>query len=60
MLPARVARTLGRPTKPLLEPVTGDLNKPKPENPYSAVRIDLVTSSGGGVDPHISQEAAYF
>jgi K+-transporting ATPase ATPase C chain len=40
--------------------VQGDVDKLKQENPSAAVPIDLVTTSGGGLDPHISPEAALF
>src|SRR5215475_4384786 len=51
---------LGPTNKALIERVKGDLDKLKGENPQSQVPIDLVTTSGGGLDPHISPEAAFF
>jgi len=51
---------LGPTNKALIERVTGDVDKLKQENPSAPVPIDLVTTSGGGLDPHISPEAALF
>jgi potassium-transporting ATPase KdpC subunit len=51
---------LGPTNKALIERVQGDLEKLKQENPSAAVPIDLVTTSGGGLDPHISPDAALF
>ena len=51
---------LGPTNKALIERVQGDVDKLKQENPSAAVPIDLVTTSGGGLDPHISPEAAFF
>jgi len=51
---------LGPTNKALIDRVTGDVNKLKQENPSAQVPIDLVTTSGSGLDPHISPAAAYF
>jgi K+-transporting ATPase ATPase C chain len=51
---------LGPTNKALIERVQGDVDKLKQENPSAAVPIDLVTTSGGGLDPHISPQAEYF
>jgi potassium-transporting ATPase KdpC subunit len=51
---------LGPTNKALIDRVSGDANKLKRENPLVQVPIDLVTTSGSGLDPHISPEAAYF
>jgi K+-transporting ATPase ATPase C chain len=51
---------LGPTNKALVERVQGDVEKLKQENPSSPVPINLVTTSGSGLDPHISPEAALF
>lgn len=51
---------LGPTNKALIERVRGDVDKLKAENPPLPVPIDLVTTSGGGLDPHISPETALF
>jgi potassium-transporting ATPase KdpC subunit len=51
---------LGPTNKTLVDRVKGDLDKLKSENPSAAVPIDLVTTSGSGLDPDISPEAALF
>jgi potassium-transporting ATPase KdpC subunit len=51
---------LGPTNKALIDRVKGDVDKLKEENPNAAVPIDLVTTSGSGLDPHISPEAALF
>ena len=51
---------LGPTNKALIERVKGDVDKLKAENPSAPVPIDLVTTTGSGLDPHISPEAAFF
>lgn len=51
---------LGPTNKALVERVAGDVAKLKPENPDAPVPIDLVTTTGSGLDPDISPEAALF
>jgi K+-transporting ATPase ATPase C chain len=51
---------LGPTNKALIERVQGDVDKLKAENPSVPVPIDLVTTSGSGLDPDISPEAALF
>ncbi len=51
---------LGPTSKALLERVNGDVQKLRVENPGSPIPVDLVTSSGSGLDPDISPAAAEF
>ena len=51
---------LGPTNQALVDRVKGELDKLKAENPAMPVPIDLVTTSGGGLDPHISPDAALF
>ena len=51
---------LGPTSAALAERVKGDLARLKAENPGQPVPIDLVTTSGSGLDPDISPEAALF
>jgi potassium-transporting ATPase KdpC subunit len=51
---------LGPTNKALIERVKADVDKLKQENPGAALPIDLVTTTGSGLDPHISPEAAFF
>jgi K+-transporting ATPase ATPase C chain len=51
---------LGPTNKSLIERVQGDIEKLKQENASTQVPADLVTTSGSGLDPHISPEAALF
>jgi K+-transporting ATPase ATPase C chain len=51
---------LGPTNKSLVERVQGDVEKLKQENSSAQVPIDLVTTSGSGLDPHISPDSALF
>src|ERR1700710_3198845 len=51
---------LGPTSKALNDRIKEDVDKLKAENPSAAVPIDLVTTSGSGLDPDISPEAALF
>ena len=46
--------------KNLIERVKGDVQKLHAENPNAAIPVDLVTTSGSGLDPDISPNAADF
>jgi K+-transporting ATPase ATPase C chain len=51
---------LGPTSKALNDRIKEDVDRLKAENPAAAVPIDLVTTSGSGLDPDISPEGALF
>ena len=53
-------RKPGPTNKALIDRVTGDVDELKAEMRPPRFRYDLVTTTGSGLDPHISQRAAFF
>jgi len=51
---------LGPTNKALVDRVNGDVQRLHAENPSMPVPVDLVTTSGSGLDPHISPASAEF
>ena len=51
---------LGPTNKMLIDRMNADIQKAQAENPGTPVPMDLVTTSGSGLDPDISPEAAAF
>lgn len=52
--------SLGPSNSKLIDRIKTESEALKAENPNAPLPIDLVTTSGSGLDPHISPEAAYF
>jgi K+-transporting ATPase ATPase C chain len=51
---------LGPTNKALAERVKEDIEKLRQENPNASIPIDLVTTTGSGLDPHITPDGALF
>src|ERR1700676_1061550 len=51
---------LGPTNAQLITRVNGDVAKLQAENPGTAIPVDLVTTSGSGLDPHITPAGAQF
>jgi K+-transporting ATPase ATPase C chain len=51
---------LAQSNKALVDRIQGSIDKLSKENPGSPVPIDLVTTSGSGLDPDITPDAAFF
>lgn len=51
---------LGPTNKKLIDRIAADADEMKNDNPDTTIPADLVTTSGSGLDPHISPAAAEF
>ncbi|MEK7724709.1 MAG: potassium-transporting ATPase subunit KdpC [Acidobacteriota bacterium] len=51
---------LGPTNKKLIDRIASDAEKLKVENPNQPIPVDLVTTSGSGLDPHISLNSLEF
>jgi potassium-transporting ATPase KdpC subunit len=51
---------LGPTNQALIARIQQDADRLQVENPSSSIPVDLLTTSGSGLDPHISPEAAEF
>jgi potassium-transporting ATPase KdpC subunit len=54
------ASNLGPTNSTLITRVKGDVERAQAENPGVAIPADMVTTSGSGLDPHISPASAEF
>ncbi|MGE3333882.1 MAG: K(+)-transporting ATPase subunit C [Rhodospirillaceae bacterium] len=51
---------LGPTSAALMDRLKTDAERLKAENPHMSIPVDLITSTGSGLDPHISPAAALF
>jgi K+-transporting ATPase ATPase C chain len=58
--PSGGASNLGPTNKQLVDRVKSEVEKLHAENPGAAIPVDLVTTSGSGLDPEVSPAAAEF
>ncbi|MDB5365881.1 MAG: kdpC [Rhodospirillales bacterium] len=54
------ASNAGPTSKALIERVQADAEKLKAENPNAPVPVDLITTTGSGLDPHVTPAGALF
>lgn len=55
-----MASNLGPTNESLIEREQGHVDLLKTQNPNASVPIDLMTTSGSDLDPHVTPEAALF